>query len=74
MVAAGAAAGVGSLVVDRIFFVPNVSLPILAVMLVARIISGALLAGGLGKWLVDAIVRAGALNSFAIGQESREPV
>ena len=71
---AGAAAGVGSLVVDRIFWYPDLALGVLAVMLVARLISGALLAGWLGKALVDAIAKAGALNSFAIGRESRELV
>jgi len=71
---AGAAAGVGSLVVDRVFWYPDLTLGVLGVMLVARIISGALLSGWLGKWLVDAIADAGALNSFAIGQESRELV
>ena len=49
LAAAGAAAGIGSLVVDRLFWYPDISLNILAVMLVARIISGAVLAGRVGQ-------------------------
>jgi len=63
---AGAAAGVGSLVVDYLFWYSDLKLGVLAAMLVARVISGAVLSGWLGKAIADALRRAGALNSFAI--------
>jgi energy-coupling factor transport system substrate-specific component len=37
-------------------------------MLVVRIISGALIAGVLGKWIGDALHKTGVLRSFAIGK------
>ncbi len=63
---AGAAAGVGSLVVDFLFWYSGLELSVLAVMLGARLISGALLAGWLSKSIGDRLSRAGALGSFAI--------
>lgn len=66
---AGAAAGVGSLVVDYMFWYSDLSLGVLAVMLVARLISGAILSGWLGKAIADGLYRAGALNAFAIARE-----
>ena len=66
---AGAAAGVGSLVVDYMFWYYDLSLGVLAVMLVARIISGAVLSGWLGKAIADGLYRAGALGAFAIARE-----
>lgn len=69
---AGAAAGVGSLVVDIFFWYAGLAPAVLGVMLVARLISGALLAGGLGKAIGDGLVRAGALGSFAISRERKE--
>ena len=72
LMAAGAAAGVGSLVVDYLFWYSDKRLEVLAVMLVARIISGAVLAGWLGKVLGDALARAGALDTFAIARDEAE--
>ncbi len=66
---AGAAAGLGSLVVDYMLWYNNLSLGVLAAMLVARLISGAVLAGWLGKSIADGLRRAGALNAFAIAQD-----
>ena len=66
---AGAAAGVGSLVVDYFFWCSDLSLGVLGIMLVARIISGAILAGWLGKVIGDGLEKAGALGSFAISHE-----
>ncbi|MEK5058423.1 thiamine permease [Paenibacillus sp. FSL H7-0326] len=37
-------------------------------MLVVRIISGAILAGLLGKWIADALVRTGVLRSFPVAR------
>jgi energy-coupling factor transport system substrate-specific component len=66
---AGAAAGVGSLVVDYAFWYSTLAPGVLAVMLVMRLISGAVLAGWFGKAIVDGLSRAGALGSFAIARE-----
>ncbi|MGA5692363.1 ECF transporter S component [Cytobacillus pseudoceanisediminis] len=40
-------------------------------MFFVRLISGALLAGLLGKWLSESLAKTGALNSFPIGKELR---
>jgi energy-coupling factor transport system substrate-specific component len=66
---AGAAAGAGSLVVDYMFWYSNLQVGVLAAMLVARLISGAVLSGWLGKAIADGLYRAGALNSFAIARD-----
>jgi energy-coupling factor transport system substrate-specific component len=66
---AGAAAGVGSLVVDYFFWYYDLTAGVLAIMLVARLISGAVLAGWLGKTIGDGLARAGALGSFAIARQ-----
>jgi energy-coupling factor transport system substrate-specific component len=66
---AGAAAGVGSLVVDYLFWYSDLTLGVLAIMLVARLISGMLLAGWLGKVIGDGLERAGALGSFRISYQ-----
>ena len=66
---AGAAAGLGSLVVDYLFWYSDLTLSVLAVMLVARLISGAILSGWLGKAIGDGLQRAGALGSFAISAD-----
>jgi len=67
---AGAAAGLGSLVVDYAFWYSTLAPGVLAVMLVMRLISGALLAGWLGKAIVDGLARAGALGSFGIARDT----
>ncbi|NPA31582.1 MAG: hypothetical protein GXO37_06250 [Chloroflexi bacterium] len=69
LMAAGAAAGLGSLVVDYLFWYSDKSLGVLAIMLVARLLSGAVLAGWLGKTIGDALERAGALDAFAIARD-----
>ena len=66
---AGAAAGVGSLIVDYLFWYSTLTPGVLAVMLVARVISGAVLAGWLGKVIGDGLERAGALGSFQISYQ-----
>lgn len=66
---AGAAAGVGSLVVDYAFWYAGLAPAVLAVMLVMRLISGAVISGWFGKVIVDGLIRAGALGSFAIARE-----
>jgi energy-coupling factor transport system substrate-specific component len=69
LAAAGAAAGIGSLVVDYLFWYSGLTIGILGIMLVARLISGAVLAGWLGKLIADGLERAGALGSFRISYQ-----
>jgi len=66
---AGAAAGAGSMVVDYLFWYSSLSLGVLSMMLLARLISGALLAGWLAKTIGDGLLKAGVLDSFAIAHE-----
>jgi energy-coupling factor transport system permease protein len=66
---AGAAAGFGSMVVDYLFWYSTLSVGVLAVMLAARLISGIVLAGWLGKAIGDGLERAGALGSFRISYQ-----
>ena len=66
---AGAAAGVGSLIVDYLFWYSTLTAGVLVVMLIARVISGAILAGWLGKVIGDGLERAGALGSFRISYQ-----
>ncbi|MCS0824990.1 ECF transporter S component [Cytobacillus firmus] len=40
-------------------------------MFFVRLVSGALLAGLLGKWMSESLAKTGALNSFPIGKELR---
>lgn len=49
----------------------NIALaPLLLVgMLIVRIISGALLAGVLGKWMSDQLAKTGVLRGYALGKE-----
>jgi len=70
---AGAAAGVGSFVVDYLFWYSTLAPGVLAVMFVARLISGAILSGWLGKALSDALAGTGVLASFPLGRERRRP-
>ena len=70
---AGAAAGVGSFVVDYLFWYSTLAPGVLAVMFVARLISGAILSGWLGKALSDALAGTGVLASFPLGRERRGP-
>ncbi|MBT2662591.1 ECF transporter S component [Bacillus sp. ISL-45] len=41
-------------------------------MFVVRLISGAILAGLLGKYISDSLAKTGALNSFPLGKEARK--
>ena len=41
------------------------------VLVICAVISGALVAGGLGSLLVRALAKTGALNAFAAGREAR---
>lgn len=48
------------------------SIPMLSGLLIIRLISGAVLAGLLGKAIGDGLAATGALSSFAIGREAAE--
>ncbi|APT93274.1 membrane protein [Corynebacterium phocae] len=70
----GAAAGVAAWVLE-LFLSGNLAKDpqFLIIYLVCLIISGALLAGLLGHFLVQALARTGALDRFAVGREARIP-
>lgn len=68
------AAGMGSSVTSFIwgYFISGyaaLSPGYVTAMFFVRLISGALLAGLLGKWLSESLAKTGALNSFSIGKE-----
>ena len=67
IVAAGAAA-LGSWAVDWAFWYNTLALPILLAMLVARLISAAILAGLLGKGFGDALAATAVLDNTALGR------
>ena len=68
---AGAGAGVGAWVLE--FFMGNIAkdAQFNIIYLVCLILSGAILAGGVGYYLVQALARTGALDRFAVGREAR---
>jgi len=67
MLAAGAAA-LGSWAVDWAFWYNTLQIDILLLMLLARFISAAILAGLLGKGLGDALAATGVLDNTALGR------
>lgn len=69
---AGAAAGVGAFCLE-LFTSGNLamSLQFNLIYLICLIISGALLAGAVGFFLVRALAATGALDRFAVGREAR---
>jgi len=71
---AGAAAGIGSLVVDYFFWYSDKAPWVLTIMLVSRLISGAILGGWLAKVIADGLVRSGALGNFPVAREGRERI
>jgi len=68
LILAGAAAAVGSWVVDYAFWYSTLEVHILILMLIARVISGAVLAGWLGKLIGDALAATGVLDNTALGR------
>lgn len=72
LILAGAAAALGSWVVDYAFWYSTLAIPVLLLMLAARILSAALFSGVLGKWLGDALARTGVLDNTALGRELME--
>ncbi|WP_170007554.1 ECF transporter S component [Bacillus fonticola] len=70
-------AGMGSSVTSFIYgyFISGFSAldpTLVTAMFSVRLISGALLAGLLGKWLSDSVAKTGALAQFALGKEQRK--
>ena len=68
------AAGVGAAVFSFVWGLYHsgfiaLSLPLLISMVIVRMISGALLAGVLGKWLSEKLADTGVLRSYALGKE-----
>jgi energy-coupling factor transport system substrate-specific component len=47
---------------------------LLVVLLIVRLLSGAIISGLAGKLLGDALARTGVLSSFALGRERQELV
>ncbi len=72
LIIAAAAAALGSWVVDYFFWYSTLAVHILLLMLVARLLSAALLSAVLGKWLGDALARTGVLDNTALGREMME--
>lgn len=70
-------AGMGAAIfsfVWNLYSAGNIALApwLLTSMLVVRLISGALLAGVLGKWMSDQLAKTGVLRGYALGKERRK--
>jgi energy-coupling factor transport system permease protein len=52
-------------------YYPDYSSVYKIILVVCAIISGAVVAGGLGSLLIRALAKTGALNAFAVGREAR---
>lgn len=63
---AGAGAAAASLVGDAAYGYLDLERLSLAAVIVVRLVSGALLAGALGKAIVDGLARAGVLDAYAV--------
>ncbi|HEY8449949.1 MAG TPA: ECF transporter S component, partial [Bacillota bacterium] len=69
---AGAAAGAGSLLMDLYYGqFKDLAAGALALTVAVRLLSGALLAGLLGKVIVDSLVATGVLNAYAVARRGR---
>ncbi|WP_059020638.1 ECF transporter S component [Mycobacterium sp. M26] len=66
---AGAAAGLALAINDLILWYPGVTATFRIVYVVGSLISGFVIAGVLGFYLVQALARAGVLSRFAAGRE-----
>jgi energy-coupling factor transport system substrate-specific component len=73
LVLAGMGASVTSFVYNYISYgYSSFALPMLLAMLAVRLVSGAVLAGLLGKYIGDGLAATGALSSFPLGRERAE--
>jgi energy-coupling factor transport system permease protein len=68
---AGAISAVAEVIYEYFSWVPSYSVVQKIVYMVCGVISGALIAGGLGWGLVQMLGRLGVLNAFAAGREAR---
>jgi energy-coupling factor transport system substrate-specific component len=70
---AGTFSGIGSILVDSYFygFLKELNTNILTLKIVIRLFSGAILAGLLGKIIVDALAKTGVLNNYALIRKQR---
>ncbi|MGQ9515962.1 MAG: ECF transporter S component [Anaerolineae bacterium] len=68
LIAASAGAALGSWVVDYAFWYNTLDVLIVILMLIARVISAAVLSGLLGKVLSDALAATGVLDNTALGR------
>lgn len=69
---AGASSAVGSFVADFFYgYLKDLQTSVLVLKLVIRTVSGAVLAGLLAKWIVDALAKTGALNNYALIRRKR---
>lgn len=66
---AGAVAGLALAINDLILWYPGVTATFRSVYVVGSLVSGALIAGVLGFYLVAALARSGVLSRFAAGRE-----
>jgi len=68
LIVASIAAALGSWVVDYAFWYSTLEVHILILMLIARVISAAILSGLLGKVISDALAATGVLDNTALGR------
>ena len=69
LIVASAAAALGSWVVDYVFWYSTLEAHILILMLIARTISAAVLAGLLGKVISEALAATGVLDNTELGRQ-----
>jgi energy-coupling factor transport system substrate-specific component len=73
MLLAGAAAAIPALAMDYYLYkYLSLSIPLQLVLWLGYFGSGAVLGGGLGKYVADAVARTGLLYVFPLGKEIRE--
>ncbi len=69
---AGAAAAVPALIMDYILYdYQTLAIPLQAILWLGYFGSGAVLGGGVAKWVSDAVARTGLLSAFPLGKEVR---
>lgn len=69
LIVASAGAALGSWVVDYAFWYSTLQVHILILMLIARVISAAILSGLLGKVIGDTLAATGVLDNTALGRQ-----
>ncbi len=70
---AGAAAGLPAIAMDYFLYqYYSLAIPLQLVLWLGYLGSGAILGGGLGKYVSDAVARTGVLDTFPLGKELRQ--